>query len=171
VYANTYTTTETHEDGEEVEKRVPFLKTYIVFNVEQIDSLPGHVYAPCISRRTTTSASRRRKASAAATGTTVRHGRTHAYYDPSDDRVQMPRFETFRNGESYYDTLAQAVTHWTGHPSRVNREFGRKRVGDEGYAMEELVAELGAAFLCADLGITPEPREETAAYIQSWRRC
>ena len=59
-------------------------------------------------------------------------------------------------------------THWTRHPARLDREFGRKRWGDEGYAAEELVAELGSAFLSADLGLTPEPREDHAAYIASW---
>ena len=71
-------------------------------------------------------------------------------------------FETFKDAESYYATLAHELTHWTRHPSRLNRSFGRKRFGDEGYAMEELVAELGAAFLCADLGLPPEPREDHA---------
>jgi len=59
-------------------------------------------------------------------------------------------------------------THWTKHGKRLAREFGRKRWGDEGYAAEELVAELGAAFLCADLAITPEPRADHASYIASW---
>jgi antirestriction protein ArdC len=59
-------------------------------------------------------------------------------------------------------------THWTRHPDRLNRDFGRKRWGDEGYAIEELVAELGAAFLCADLSINPEVRKDHAAYIASW---
>tara|TARA_R100000935_G_scaffold4998_1_gene11584 strand:- start:5516 stop:5893 length:378 start_codon:yes stop_codon:yes gene_type:complete len=59
-------------------------------------------------------------------------------------------------------------THWTKHKSRLDREFGRKKWGDDGYAREELVAELGAAFLCADLELTPEPRSDHAAYIQSW---
>ena len=58
--------------------------------------------------------------------------------------------------------------HWTKHPSRLDRSFGRKRFGDEGYAQEELVAELASAFLCADLGITPEVREDHAAYIANW---
>lgn len=58
--------------------------------------------------------------------------------------------------------------HWTKHKSRLDREFGRKRWGDEGYAAEELVAELGAAFLCADLAIIPEVREDHAAYIANW---
>jgi antirestriction protein ArdC len=60
------------------------------------------------------------------------------------------------------------MTHWTRHESRLNRDFGRKRFGDEGYACEELVAELGAAFLSADLALTPEIRDDHAAYIGSW---
>jgi antirestriction protein ArdC len=103
-----------------------------------------------------------------ATGATVRHGGNQAYYSVASDLVQMPFFETFRDAESYYATLAHELTHWTRHPSRLDRSFGRKRFGDEGYAMEELVAELGAAFLSADLGLTPEPREDHAAYIGNW---
>jgi antirestriction protein ArdC len=80
----------------------------------------------------------------------------------------MPPFETFRDAESYYATLAHECTHWTRHEKRLNREFGRKRWGDEGYAAEELVAELGSAFLCADLGLAPEPRPDHAAYIENW---
>ena len=99
---------------------------------------------------------------------TVRHGGNQAYYSVASDFVQMPFFETFRDAESYYATLAHELTHWTRHPSRLDRSFGRKRFGDEGYAMEELVAELGAAFLSADLALTPEPREDHAAYIGHW---
>ena len=69
---------------------------------------------------------------------------------------------------SHAATLAHELTHWTKHDKRLARDFGRQRHGDEGYAREELVAELGAAFLCADLGITPEVREDHAAYIASW---
>jgi antirestriction protein ArdC len=64
----------------------------------------------------------------------------------------------FRDAETYYATLAHETTHWTRHKSRLNRDFGRKRVGDEGYAMEELVAELGAAFLAAPLTSPSPPR-------------
>lgn len=108
------------------------------------------------------------EAFAARTHAIVRHGGNRAYYSVSTDHVQLPPFETFRDSESYYATLLHELTHWTKHESRLNREFGRKRWGDEGYAAEELVAELGAAFLCADLGITPEPREDHAAYLASW---
>ena len=80
----------------------------------------------------------------------------------------MPHIESFRSPEAYYATLAHELTHWTKHEKRLDREFGRKRWGDEGYAREELVAELGAAFLCADLSLTPEPGTDHAAYIQSW---
>src|SRR5690606_8587123 len=85
-------------------------------------------------------------------GADVRHGGGCAYYAPGPDHVQMPAFESFRDPESYYATLAHEMTHWTRHPTRLNRDLGRRRHGDEGYAREELVAELGAAFLCADLG-------------------
>jgi antirestriction protein ArdC len=80
----------------------------------------------------------------------------------------MPPFECFKDRESYYATLGHECCHWTRHPSRLDRDFGRKQWGDEGYAMEELVAETGAAFLCADLGITLDVRPDHAAYIGSW---
>ena len=80
----------------------------------------------------------------------------------------MPPFETFRDAESHAATLAHELVHWTKHEKRLGRDFGRQRFGDEPYAKEELVAELGAAFLCADLGITPEVREDHAAYLASW---
>ena len=82
---------------------------------------------------------------------------------------QIPEgIERDEDAQAYYATLAHEVTHWTRHRSRLDRDFGRKKWGDEGYAQEELVAELGAAFLAADLGLTPEPRDEHAAYIASW---
>ncbi len=80
----------------------------------------------------------------------------------------MPPPESFRDTESYYSVLGHETCHWTKHPSRLDRGLGRKRWGDEGYAMEELVAELGAAFLCADLELTPEPRGDHASYLDNW---
>lgn len=169
VYANAYTKTETDDTGEETERTIPFLKTYTVFNVEQIDGLPTHYYAKPEYTRNHKTRIEEAEQFFTTTGATIRHGGNKAYYSPSLDAVQMPPFAAFRDSESYYGTLAHEVTHWTKHPTRLNREFeGGKRFGEEGYAMEELVAELGAAFVCADLGIMPEPREDTAAYIQSW---
>lgn len=86
------------------------------------------------------------------------------------DYVQMPIIEAFKDAASYYATLAHELTHWTRHEIRLNRDLGRKRFGDEGYAFEELVAELGSAFLSADLDLTPEVRDDHAAYIGLWIR-
>jgi antirestriction protein ArdC len=80
----------------------------------------------------------------------------------------MPPIEAFRDAEAYYSTLAHETTHWTAHESRLARDFGSRRFGSESYAIEELVAELGAAFLCADLGLAAEPREDHASYIANW---
>ena len=102
------------------------------------------------------------------TGYGYRCGGNKAYYAIERDYARLPPFETFRDAESHAANLGHEMCHWTRHSSRLNREFGRKRFGNEGYAMEELVAELGSAFLCADLSITPELREDHAAYIESW---
>jgi len=170
VYANTITRTEQDEEtGEDVERAIPFMKGYTVFNVEQIEDLPAHYYATAEAPRLT-QAQRLEHAERflTNTGAVVRHGGNQAFYAAGPDHIQMPPFAFFQDPESYYATLLHEGTHWTRHPSRLDRDFGRKRWGDEGYAMEELVAELGSAFLCADLGITPEAREDHAAYIGHW---
>jgi antirestriction protein ArdC len=169
VYADKIIRTETDADtGEESEHAIPFMKGYVVFNVEQIDGLPEHYYGKPAPRGETVQRIERAESFLAATGATVRHGGNRAFYSPASDHVQMPPVEAFRDAEGYYSTLAHEVTHWTRHPSRLDRDFGRKRYGDEGYAMEELVAELGSAFLAADLELTPEVREDHASYIASW---
>jgi antirestriction protein ArdC len=168
VYADSFKKTGTDTKGEDVETTIPFLKAYTVFNAEQVDGLPEHFYTS-----TTPISNDQPRIDAleqffTATGAVIRHGGSKAYYSPSQDCVQMPEFAAFRDGESYYATLAHEITHWTSHPSRLDRQLGGKRFGDAGYAMEELVAELGAAFLCAELAITPETREDHAAYIATW---
>lgn len=169
VYANTITRTDTDEEtGEESEREIPFMKGYTVFNVEQIDGLPAHFTAPAETVLDPVERIAHAEAFFANTGAVVRHGGNRAFYTITGDYVQMPPFECFRDRESYYATLAHELTHWTRHSSRLGRDFGRKRFGDESYAMEELVAELNAAFLSADLGLTPSPREEHAAYIAGW---
>ena len=169
VYANTVTRTETDADtGEATECEIPFLKGYTVFCVDQIDGLPAQYYAKATPVLDPVQRIAGAEAFFAATGASIQHGGNQAFYTMAQDRVQMPPFESFQDAESYYATLAHETTHWTRHPKRLEREFGRKRFGDEGYAMEELVAELGAAFLCADLGLTPQPRADHAAYIASW---
>jgi antirestriction protein ArdC len=169
VYASKFTRTETDDGtGEESERDIPFMKGYTVFNVEQIEGLPAQFYPKAEPRSETVQRIERAEAFFAATKAVIRHSGTQAFYSISSDHVQMPPFEIFRDVESYYATLAHETTHWTRHEKRLNREFGRKRFGDEGYAMEELVAELGSAFVCADLELTPELRDDHASYLASW---
>lgn len=171
VYAGAITRAEIDDaTGEEAEREIPFLKGYTVFNVQQIEGLSERYGVPAEPVTPASPLARIAQAESffAATGADIRHGGHRAFYAPGLDLVQMPPFEAFRDAESYYATLAHEVTHWTSHKSRLDRSFGRKRFGDEGYAMEELVAELGAAFLSADLALTPEVREDHAAYIGSW---
>ncbi len=141
------------------------MKGYTVFKIE---GLPAHFYATAEARLDPVQRVARADEFFAATAAQIRHGGNMACYAVGSDHVQMPPFETFRDAESYYATLAHETSHWTRHPSRLDRDFGRKRFGDEGYAMEELVAELGSAFLCADLDLTPELRADHAAYIEGW---
>jgi antirestriction protein ArdC len=170
VYANRMIRTETSETDKETARAIPFLKGYTVFNAEQIDQLPPHFTAPAAPPLDPVARIAGAEIFFARTKADIRHGGNEAYYAISADRVQMPPSETFRDAETYYATLAHECTHWTRHETRLNRDFGRKRWGDEGYAPEELVAELGSAFLCADLGLTPEPRTDHASYIANWLR-
>ncbi len=169
VYTDRITRTKTDAKGEETEREIPFLKGYTVFNAEQCEGLPAQYYArpeaPALPQPQRIEAADR---FFAATGANIRHGGTRAYYAEGLDYVQMPPFETFQDAESHAATLAHELTHWTKHTTRLARDMGRVKWGDEGYAREELCAELGAAFLCADLGITPEVRPDHAAYIASW---
>ena len=144
------------------------MKGYTVFNVEQIEGLPEHYYSK--SQTIFTPAQRIAHADDffAHSGADIRNRGDRAYYAMETDYIQLPVIEAFKDAESYYATLAHESVHWTRHPSRLAREFGRKTWGDEGYAREELVAELASAFICADLELTPEIREDHAAYIASW---
>ncbi len=169
VFASKTTRTETDPaTGNETEHDIPFLKGYTVFNVEQVEGLPAQYYATAARTLDPVQRIAHGDAFFTATGARVDHGGNRAFYRISDDRIQMPPFEAFRDAESYYATLAHETIHWTRHETRLDRDFGRKRWGDEGYAMEELVAELGSAFLSSDLGLTPEVMPDHAAYIASW---
>jgi antirestriction protein ArdC len=169
VYANSITRTE-HDakTGEDLEREIPYMKGYTVFNVEQIEGLPEIYYAKAAPTLDPVARIAHAEAFFTCIGAAVKHGGNRAYYAQELDYVQMPPFEAFRDAESYYATLAHEVTHWTKHPQRLNRDFGRKSWGDEGYCREELVAELGSAFLCADLELHQEAREDNAAYIATW---
>lgn len=168
VYANTLTRPESDEAADADEgrpRRIAFLKAYTVFNIEQIDGLdgpPAPEPAPAVNPETRIAGI---ETWFAGLGVDVRHGGGSAFYRTASDHVQMPPFERFRDALSYYATLGHECVHWTGHPDRLARDFSRST---QAYAREELVAELGAAFLCADLGLALEPREDHAAYLDSW---
>lgn len=141
VYADTITRTEQDETtGEDLEREIPFMKGYTVFNAEQVDGLPAHFYAVQAAALDAVQRIERAEAFCASVGANISEGGDRAYYRMADDHVQMPPFVTFREPEAFYATLAHELCHWTKHPKRLDRDFGRKRFGDEGYAMEELVA-------------------------------
>lgn len=170
VYASTFTKEEEKADGTTAERKIPFLKSYAVFNAEQCDGLPAHYYAKAEQPAGNTV-----EPIAAAvqflanTGADIRSGGARAYYNPAGDYVQMPPLDTFDDGTAHAGTLAHELAHWTGHGSRLARDFAG-RFGDDKYAAEELVAELAAAFLAADLGFEASPRDDHAAYLASWLR-
>ena len=158
------------ETGETERGRRLIAKASYVFNANQVDgfALP-EPQAPANPAEALSQV----EAYVAATGAHVAFGGESAFYRPLTDTIHMPdrtRFvgsATSSATECLYSTLLHELTHWTGIKTRCDREFG-KRFGDDAYAMEELVAELGAAFLCADLGIANTPRPDHAAYISHW---
>lgn len=169
VYANTLTRTEQSDRGEDVDREIPYLKSYTVFNVAQIDGLPDTYYAPPAPPPLAPVRIAHAEAFFAGTKAVVRHGGVRAFYSPAADHIAMPPYEAFRSPEAYYAVLGHETVHWTGHRSRLDRDLtGAKKT--ESYAREELVAELGAAFLCADLNLVPAVREDHAPYIASWIR-
>ncbi len=136
--------------------------------LEQVEGLPAHYYAKPEPRFTSIQRIEHADNFFANLRADIRHGGTRAFYAQELDYIQMPPFEAFRDAQSYYATLAHESTHWTKHSSRLARDFGRKKWGDEGYAEEELVAELGSAFLCADLELALTPRQDHASYLAHW---
>jgi antirestriction protein ArdC len=158
---------ESQDEGETLASgsRLLFTRGYSVFNAAQVDG-----YTPKAEpMRAIPERIEQADAFFQAIGADLRHGGNQAFYSPGGDYVQMPAFEAFREAVSYYSVLAHEHTHWTSNTARCNRELG-KRFGDNAYAAEELIAELGAAFTCAHLGLSTEPREDHAQYLQSWLR-
>lgn len=140
-----------------------FARGYSVFNAAQVEGYE----APALPPPTIPLRLQSVDQFFSSLGASIAHGGNRAFYRPADDRIQMPSFEAFCDPVAYYATLAHEVTHWTGHPARCARDL-KGLFGDEAYAAEELIAELGAAFLCADLDLASEPRPDHAAYVQSW---
>jgi antirestriction protein ArdC len=137
-----------------------------VFNAAQVEGFVSEPTAD-LPDQATFDPIARAEAFATASGATIDEGGDMACFVPSLDIIRMPerrRFtgtETTTPAEAFYSTLCPELVHWSGARSRLERDL-QDRFGSESYAMEELVAELGASFLCSDLGITPEPREDHA---------
>ena len=139
------------------------LKAYTVFNAAQIEGLEIVAAEPLPAAEFT--ANQLAEERIVKTGAAISHGGDAAFYAPSVDRIQLPHKASFDCESSYYATAFHELTHWAGAESRLDRTKG-KRFADPAYAFEELVAEMGAAFLCQDYGIQGELRH--AGYIQSW---
>ncbi|WP_454858524.1 ArdC family protein [Rhizobium binxianense] len=170
VYAGQFTRTEIDARGDEIEKGIPFLKTYSVFNVEQIEGLPDRYHEQPSMVVDPVERIEHAERFFANTGAVIRHGGSQAYYSPVSDHIQMPARSAFRDAASYVAVLAHEEVHWTAKPDRVGRDLSRYAKDKSERAMEELVAEVGSALVCADLGIVPElePRPDHASYVASW---
>lgn len=139
-------------------------KVFTVFNVAQTDG-----YTAAETPRFDTEPIEAAEAFVAATGANIDVGYNTAKYRPLVDRIQVPAISQYRHAEDYHSVLLHEMCHWTAHKSRLNRQLG-ERFGDDAYAAEELIAELGAAFACARLGISNQPRPDHADYLHSWLR-
>ena len=140
-------------------------RAFLLFNADQVDN-----YQPeRVPELNPGARIQRAEDFVALQPATVWHGSDTAFFDPAADMVSMPAFASFRSAEAFYSVLAHELTHWTGAKHRLDRDLSG-RFGSEAYAMEELVAELGAAFTVAHLGLACEPRTDHAPYIASWLR-
>ena len=145
-------------------KVIPFAKAYTVFNLDQCENLPlAKIKAPT----PVTIGSGDMNVIAATHNVNLQHGGNRAFFSPAFDQVQMPSADSFKSADHYQSTLAHELTHWTGHDSRLKRDFSKGRFGDAAYAFEELVAEIGSAFLCARAGIKLEGLQH-ADYVGNW---
>lgn len=159
------------ENGEDAVDTIPMLRYSHVFNAAQVDAWQS----PAIERPALAQRIEQAEEFLAATGAQIRWGMGSAFYSSHHDFIAMPDRDRFKDTptstatENVYSTALHELTHWTGHKTRLAREFG-KRFGDDAYAAEELVAELGAAFLCSRIGISAEPRQDHAQYLASWLR-
>jgi antirestriction protein ArdC len=161
------------EDSEDETGTRLFARATPVFAAEQVEgyAVPA-LPEPSATRLEPIEAA---EAFVAATGANIVHGGSRACYVPRTDNIHLPPRDVFIGtatssaAEAYYATQLHELTHWTSAESRCHRQLG-KRFGDDAYAMEELIAELGAAFLSADLGITDTPRADHAQYLDNWLR-
>jgi antirestriction protein ArdC len=148
-------------DGRKV---IPLIRSFVVFNAAQIDGLPeGLLPAPTVVHEW--QACEAAEAILAASGADIRHGGNQAFYAPTQDLIQLPKRSSFVDATGYCQVALHELTHWTGAESRCNRPLsGRQHI--ESYAFEELVAELGSAFLTDHCGLPGVLQH--ASYIEGW---
>lgn len=152
----------TEADSNTPQKRsFPLLRYFTVFNVTQVEGLPARFMEAPPPWDSHSCA----EAVLSASGADIRHGSTRAYYDIAADSIHLPPKRSFPDQGGYYSTALHELIHFTGHKTRCNRDL-RGRFGDQAYAMEELVAELGCSFLCAHCRI--DGQLQHAAYLHSW---
>lgn len=152
--------------GEEEIRKIPMIRTYTVFNAEQVDGLPANWSAPAVAADPI----ERDEAAEAALrscGADIRESGDKAFYAPGPDFVNMPTLDRFETTGDHLTTLAHELCHWTGHKARLDRAL-LNQFGSKDYAFEELVAEIGAAFVCARLGVAGDHIDNHAAYLSSW---
>jgi antirestriction protein ArdC len=140
-----------------------FARSYNLFNANQVDGYEAPVNQELSPATRIENAERFFN----AIPVNLKHGGDRAFYSPTDDCVQMPDFGQFRSPEKYYSVLSHEVAHWSGSPQRLNRDL-TGRFGSEAYAWEELIAQLSASFVCAQLQLPCDPETDDAPYIQSW---
>ena len=164
VFYKPWENTETNsETGETETVKGAVLKSFTAFNLDQIDGIQGPAKAERPAFIAIEDAERILQASPAP----IKIGGAQACYIPSRDEIHLPAREAFINPEAFYSTAMHEMTHSTGHKSRLDRDFSG-RFGTEAYAFEELIAELGSAFLNADLGILNTTLPDHADYLTNW---
>ncbi|CAI0837850.1 DNA primase TraC [Serratia proteamaculans] len=157
-----YATLEKENDAGEVE-HIPMLKTFTVFNVQQIDGLA--LTTETVSPEATFDPLPQAENLLRKSGANIIEKGQNAFFIPSTDEIHLPERYLFADAANFYATGLHELVHWSGGKSRLNREM-KGKFGSEGYAFEELIAELGSAFLMADLGIVGAVQHES--YIASW---
>ena len=160
----------TDDDGEPVKDRLPVLRHYTVFNVDQCDGIEPPETEGVSRHDWQPLAECERVVETMPDRPEVREGTDRACYIPSADRVEMPHRHRFAQPEAWYGTLFHELTHATGHEKRLNRRPSDepRAFGDPDYSREELVAEMGAAFLCGHCGIDNATLDQSAAYLKGW---
>ena len=154
------------EDDNSSTRLVPMMREYTVFNVDQCENLPDSVNTGKSMRvRNPDTRDELADAFLGSTGADIREGHGEACYIPSRDFISMPAFAGFKGADQFYNLAFHELTHWSGHKSRLDRDL-KNRFGSRNCAAEELVAELGAAFLCAEFGFDGDVRN--AGYIATW---